>query len=391
MIRSVLVSLVAAPVLLTAGIALSSAAPAAADEAVVTNHVDGDTFDVALDGPEVRIRLLNLDTPETKDPDRAVECLGSEASAFLAEMIPVGITVRLEYDRKRTDRYDRTLAGVFTTDGTLVNAEVARAGLGRAVVYDNNDRFLDPVQAAQEQAAAAGRGLYSSDVACTLPSQVAAVTDAVAQVEVAALTPPGASSADLQGAIAQMAAAVAAATALGDPFLGHRNGLVWAVFSKADQDQFRDHVTDALASARAAESSLTAAAGEAKARAVKEALLAAEAETARVAAEAETARAATAAEEHMARVAAEAETARVAAEAETARAATAAEEHMARVAAEAEAARTAAAALAMAETRRVAATPAQVEDAPAAATDPYPGYTGPRCYAPGGKTWKPCP
>ena len=23
-------------------------------------------------------------------------------------------------------------------------------------------------------------------------------------------------------------------------------------------------------------------------------------------------------------------------------------------------------------------------------SDPYPGYTGPRCYAPGGKTWKPC-
>jgi micrococcal nuclease len=34
--------------------------------------------------------------------------------------------------------------------------------------------------------------------------------------------------------------------------------------------------------------------------------------------------------------------------------------------------------------------PAYVPPAPAPAPNPYPGYTGPRCYAPGGKTWTPC-
>jgi len=43
-------------------------------------HVDGDTFDVEVDGKPERIRLVNIDTPETKDPQKPVHCLGPEAS-----------------------------------------------------------------------------------------------------------------------------------------------------------------------------------------------------------------------------------------------------------------------------------------------------------------------
>ena len=53
-------------------------------------------------------------------------------TALLEELLPPGTVVGLEYDQERTDRYDRTLAGVFLEDGTLVNAEIARQGLGCA-------------------------------------------------------------------------------------------------------------------------------------------------------------------------------------------------------------------------------------------------------------------
>lgn len=145
-------------------------APAGADRAVVTHLVDGDTFDVSIDGRTERIRMLNIDTPETKDRDEPVECLGPEASAFLASLIPVGTPVTLEYDDERLDRYGRTLAGVFSADGMLVNAEVARAGLATAVVFDGNDRFLAPVEAAHQEAVAEARGLYSPAVTCTRPA-----------------------------------------------------------------------------------------------------------------------------------------------------------------------------------------------------------------------------
>jgi micrococcal nuclease len=134
--------------------------------AVVERVVDGDTVIVDVDGERTRIRLLNIDTPESVDPNRPDECLGAEASAFLAELLPVGTEVRLGYDEERQDQYGRTLAAVFLGDGTLVNAEIARAGLGEAVVYGGNDRYLSAVRAAEAAATDAGVGLHSSGLDC---------------------------------------------------------------------------------------------------------------------------------------------------------------------------------------------------------------------------------
>jgi micrococcal nuclease len=170
--------------LVVAGAAGASVAVATAanttktDRAVVERVVDGDTVDVRLNGGVTRVRLLNVDTPETVDPNRPVQCLGPEASAFLTNLLPTGTPVSLEYDAERTDRYDRTLAAVFTSDGTLVNAEIARQGLAAAIVVGTNDRFYPPVEQATDEAVAAGRGLFSADVACTVPAQVRTATAA---------------------------------------------------------------------------------------------------------------------------------------------------------------------------------------------------------------------
>lgn len=71
------------------------------EQVVVSRHIDGDTFEVTKDGQPERIRLLNIDTPETKDPNQPVQCLGPEASAFLANLIPTGTPLRLEFDDER--------------------------------------------------------------------------------------------------------------------------------------------------------------------------------------------------------------------------------------------------------------------------------------------------
>lgn len=107
---------------------------------VVDRVIDGDTIDVRMGGDTVRVRLLNIDAPETKDPNEPVECLGPEASKFLSDRLPPGTEITLEYDVERKDRYGRTLAGVFES-GHLVNAEIAAAGLGAPVVFEPNRRF----------------------------------------------------------------------------------------------------------------------------------------------------------------------------------------------------------------------------------------------------------
>lgn len=174
-------------------VAVGVTANSAVDEEVVTVHrvVDGDTLDVLRDGETVRVRLLNVDTPETKHPGKAVECLGPEATAFLADRLPAGTEVELEYDQERTDRYGRDLAGVFLDD-SLVNAEIARAGLGVPVYFAPNDLFLDDVEAALEEAQAAGRGMYDPEQECTFAARAQQVEDQVAQAEDAAQADPAA-------------------------------------------------------------------------------------------------------------------------------------------------------------------------------------------------------
>jgi micrococcal nuclease len=150
------------------GTAVASALVPAADAQIVVDRViDGDTVDVARNGDTVRIRLLNIDTPETKDPNEPVECLGPEATEFLQAMLPPGTPVNLAYDVDRTDRYGRDLAGMFLDDGTFVNAEIARAGFGEAILFEPNDRFYPRVSAAEDEARAGGLGLFGTEVACT--------------------------------------------------------------------------------------------------------------------------------------------------------------------------------------------------------------------------------
>jgi len=100
----------------------------AAEYRKCTRVVDGDT--IVLDGNE-RVRLIGVDTPETVRPNTPVEYFGKEASAFTKRMVE-GKQVRLEYDWQRKDKYGRTLAYVYLSDGTFLNAEIVKKGYGHA-------------------------------------------------------------------------------------------------------------------------------------------------------------------------------------------------------------------------------------------------------------------
>ena len=55
-------------------------------EATVIEVIDGDTVRLDLDGSRESVRLIGVNTPETKHPTKGVECFGPEASAFLAQI-----------------------------------------------------------------------------------------------------------------------------------------------------------------------------------------------------------------------------------------------------------------------------------------------------------------
>lgn len=147
----------------------------------VERVIDGDTVDVRIDGETERVRLLNVDTPETKHPEKELECLGPEATAFLEEQLPVGQEIELEFDEERTDQYERVLAGVYK-EGELVNAEIARAGFGVAVSYEPNVRFYDEVSSAQHEAEGKGLGLFDESEDCTVTALMSAAEERVSAV-----------------------------------------------------------------------------------------------------------------------------------------------------------------------------------------------------------------
>lgn len=139
---------------------------AIAANGVVVKTVDGDTLDVhlvdALGGRTERVRLLGVDTPETKRPDTPVECFGHEAADATARLLPVGTPVRLERDVELRDRYGRLLAYARRADdGLFVNLELVRTGYAAAYPFPPNVAHRDELAGADAAARAAGAGLWA--------------------------------------------------------------------------------------------------------------------------------------------------------------------------------------------------------------------------------------
>ncbi|KKT35217.1 MAG: Micrococcal nuclease [Parcubacteria group bacterium GW2011_GWA2_44_12] len=73
----------------------------------VVKVIDGDTLSVDIDGKIEVLRLMGINTPETVDPRKQVECFGTEASAKAKESL-TGQRIRLEGDTTQgeRDKYD---------------------------------------------------------------------------------------------------------------------------------------------------------------------------------------------------------------------------------------------------------------------------------------------
>ena len=137
-------------------------------------HVDGDTVGVRLveDGPagrrgeELSVRLLEIDTPEVH-PER--ECFGPEAAAELARLLPRGALVWGEPDEELRDPYGRTLLYLYADlpgDGdpepVMVNLHLVRNGYAESVLFQPNDRHIEEIRQAEDEARRAAAGLWGA-------------------------------------------------------------------------------------------------------------------------------------------------------------------------------------------------------------------------------------
>ena len=122
---------------------------------ICTKVIDGDT--IVLSNDE-KVRLIGVDAPETKHPQKPAEYFGKEATAFTNKMVG-GKVVKLKYDVQRRDKYGRLLAYVYLVDGTFLNAEIIKQGYGH--VYTKAPfKYLEQFRQYEKEARENKRGLW---------------------------------------------------------------------------------------------------------------------------------------------------------------------------------------------------------------------------------------
>ena len=133
--------------------------------ATVVAHVDGDTIKVRERGKSKRlhtVRLIGIDTPETKRPGVSVECGGQQASASMVNLAPKGSRVLLRTDpsQQTRDRYDRLLAYVQRGGRDIGRAQISR-GWAMTYVYGSKPFLrVDVYRRAESEASRARRGVH---------------------------------------------------------------------------------------------------------------------------------------------------------------------------------------------------------------------------------------
>lgn len=139
----------------------SGVAPALSINATLVRVIDGDTIDATVGGNDERVRLIGIDTPETKKPNTPVQCFGPEASAYATSLLPAGTALHLERDVVARDDYGRLLAYVYRADDALfVNLEIVRNGYARLLTIPPNVAHTDDFQGATRAARRADLGLW---------------------------------------------------------------------------------------------------------------------------------------------------------------------------------------------------------------------------------------
>lgn len=123
-------------------------------QAKVTTVTDGDTFHIEYDKQDYKVRMLDIDTPESVKAGIEPQPYAAKASE-LTKKILTGKQVKLVFEKGIRDQFGRLLAHVILEDDTYYNALMVQNGYAIAVFYSPNillkDYFFDLQNSAIEK------------------------------------------------------------------------------------------------------------------------------------------------------------------------------------------------------------------------------------------------
>ncbi|MCA0387417.1 MAG: thermonuclease family protein [Bacteroidetes bacterium] len=143
------------------------------DEAIVDKITDGDTFSVVFNERKEKIRLIGIDTPESKKNKQSekqsnnenidqetIVSMGKKAKEFMASLIKKGDKVRLEFDVQERDKYGRFLCYVYLEDGRMMNEVIIKEGYAYPLTIAPNVKYEEKFREAFRFARENSKGLW---------------------------------------------------------------------------------------------------------------------------------------------------------------------------------------------------------------------------------------
>lgn len=130
------------------------------ERVLVTKVIDGDT--IVINNQTV-VRFVGIDTPETVDPRRPVDCFGKEASNETKSLLS-GKEVILQKDVSEKDKYGRLLRLIFLAldngQTLFVNDYLIREGFAKVYTYSPDVKYDKQFKQAETAARQEKRGLW---------------------------------------------------------------------------------------------------------------------------------------------------------------------------------------------------------------------------------------
>lgn len=148
----------------------------APEKGILDYVVDGDTLTIRFDSWTEKVRLLGIDTPESRVNNRArlqadqgkkdvktIVGLGKQATIAMKAIAPKGTKLRFEYDVRKRDKYGRLLAYAYREDGVMLNEEIVKRGYAQLLTMPPNVKHVDRFQKALKEARESHQGLWGAN------------------------------------------------------------------------------------------------------------------------------------------------------------------------------------------------------------------------------------
>jgi micrococcal nuclease len=143
----------------------------------VKRVVAGDALKIIYQGQEESVRLIGIDTSESKKNKKAykdagrsgkdveqITAIGKEAARYMRTIAREADRMTIEFDVQKRDKYKRLLGYVYLVNGSVLSEEIIKAGYASPMTIPPNVKYRDRFLKLFREARDARKGCFGNRV-----------------------------------------------------------------------------------------------------------------------------------------------------------------------------------------------------------------------------------